>query len=418
MSEQAPTKLWSKKFSLLSLNSLIFLSGNAAAGFILGLEVYDESHSSLLFAFFTIMTFLPRIILPALLGPLLDRYPKITALRVISIIYLCFFTLLAATTHLGIYNYALYIFYAASLGALESSYSVAYQSIYPDFIAKGFFAKAYAVNSTVLTVAPIIMLPVAGAIYEGIGIKGIVALFLGITALAAAACISLCSMKHTADAPSSPALSWKDSIKKYIHELALGAEYLMEEKALLRLVVYNFVIYTTLGTMDTLLLPFFASSENLKISQYSTLMAFCTAGTLLMSLFFYRFSVPKKLRFPMLTGSYILSSAIVIILVLLPFPLMLGAYTVFAMACNSTNNLRNSSVQFYIPNSVRGRFNGAFLMFTMSGKLLGQLVAGVLGEVFKTQHILAVAGTVGCAAAFILLLPRREKLRNIINSAG
>ena len=50
MSEQAPTKLWSKKFSLLSLNSLIFLSGNAAAGFILGLEVYDESHSSLLWA--------------------------------------------------------------------------------------------------------------------------------------------------------------------------------------------------------------------------------------------------------------------------------------------------------------------------------------------------------------------------------
>ena len=418
MSEQPQTKLWSKRFSLLSLNSLIFLSCNAAAGFILGLEVYGDSQSSLLFAFFTTMTFLPRIILPALIGPLLDRYPKMTALRVISIVYLCFFTLLAATTYLGIYNYALYIFYAASLGALESAYSVAYQSIYPDFIAKGFFAKAYAVNSTVLTVAPIIMLPIAGAVYEGIGIEGIVVLFLGITLLAAAACISLCSIKYAAPARSSAQLPWKDSIKKYIHELGLGAVYLLEEKALLRLVLYNFVIYTTLGTMDTLLLPFFASSETLRISQYSTLMAFCTAGTLIMSLFFYKFSIPKNARFPVLAGSYAISAAIVIILVLLPFPYMLAAYTIFAMACNSTNNLRNSSVQFYIPDSVRGRFNGVFLMFTMSGKLLGQLIAGVLGEIFQTPHILAAAGFVGFIAVFILLLPRREKLRSIINNAG
>lgn len=414
---KARTGLWSGAFTLLSANSLFFLAGNAMAGFVLGLQVYKTSGSTLLYALFAVMTFLPRVLVPALLGPVLDCCIKIHTLQGIGVLYTTLFLVLAAAAWTGTYSYGLYLLFALILGALESAYNVTYQSVYPEFIARGFFEKAYAVNSTITTVAPVFMLPVAGIIQERIGQRGIVALFLVVTAAAATACVALGQVR-TEEKQQVRVISWSDSLRGYFRELWGGAEYLRAEKALLRIVTYNVMLYAAIGALESMLLPFFSTSGERGASRYSLLMASCTMGTLLMSLFFYRVTLPGNKRYVALVGSYALVGVILGGLLFLPFPGMALAYMVFGMACNASNNIRNASVQAYIPGAMRGHFNGAFLMLSMGGKMVGQLVAGMAGEIFPSAAILLIWGAISFGAVFLLLVPGRKDVGRIIRCTG
>lgn len=52
-------------------------------------------------------------------------------------------------------------------------------------------------------------------------------------------------------------------------------------------------------------------------------------------------------------------------------------------------NIRMSATQAYVPNELRGRFNGAFAMFTTLGGVVGQLALGALGDVFNGRTLIA-----------------------------
>lgn len=69
------TKLWTKNFTIITMGTVVSMLGNAVAGFAIGLMVLDYTESTLLYAIFMICYSLPRVILPLLAGPYLDRFP-------------------------------------------------------------------------------------------------------------------------------------------------------------------------------------------------------------------------------------------------------------------------------------------------------------------------------------------------------
>lgn len=74
-------------------------------------------------------------------------------------------------------------------------------------------------------------------------------------------------------------------------------------------------------------------------------------------------------------------------------------------------NIRMSATQAYVPNELRGRFNGAFAMFTTLGGVVGQLALGALGDVFNGRLLIAACMGLNGVAGLWLLLRNRCAVR-------
>ena len=73
--EKKPT-LWTKNFTILSLGTVVSTLGNAVSGFAICLLVLDYTGSTLLYAIFNVVYNLPKVIMPFLAGPYLERFSR------------------------------------------------------------------------------------------------------------------------------------------------------------------------------------------------------------------------------------------------------------------------------------------------------------------------------------------------------
>lgn len=103
-------------------------------------------------------------------GPFVDRHSRKNIIVNIDTIYGFLFLFFSYITYIGFFNYTFYILLSIILGTLDSFYSVAYESLYPEFISKGNFSKAYSISSLIYPIANTIMVPIAGFAYELIGV--------------------------------------------------------------------------------------------------------------------------------------------------------------------------------------------------------------------------------------------------------
>ena len=66
--------LWTRDFTIITLGTVVSMFGSAVSGFAIGLLVLDYTSSVFLYALFMVCYSLPRIVLPLLAGPYLDRF--------------------------------------------------------------------------------------------------------------------------------------------------------------------------------------------------------------------------------------------------------------------------------------------------------------------------------------------------------
>ena len=163
-------KLWTKNFSIITVGTIISMMGNAVSNFALGLVVFNNTNSTLLYSLFIILNTIPKVIVPMIAGPFVDSRSRKNIIVNIDTIYGFLFLIFAYITYIGFFNYGFYIFLGVILGSLDSFYNVAYESLYPEFISKGNFSKAYSISSLIYPIANTIMVPIAGFSYEIVGV--------------------------------------------------------------------------------------------------------------------------------------------------------------------------------------------------------------------------------------------------------
>ena len=78
-------------------------------------------------------------------------------------------------------------------------------------------------------------------------------------------------------------------------------------------------------------------------------------------------------------------------------------------------NIRISSTQSYVPDERKGRFNGAFLMLSTIGMLIGELTAGLLSEVVPLRLLLTCYMRLCVVAAVFLIGGNRKHVSLIYN---
>jgi len=177
-----------------------------------------------------------------------------------------------------------------------------------------------------------------------------------------------------------------------------------------------FVMMLSSSVCMTLALPYFKSLTGVDgVMQYTFVMGANTIGRLIGGGVHYFFRYPKEKKYLIALGVYIAISVIDGAYLFFPFWAMLIFMLCDGMLGVTSFNIRISSTQNYLPDEMRGRFNGIFQMFTILGTILGQLIAGALGDKLPIRGIVAVSMAVSFLAVFVIVIPNGKHVRKIYN---
>lgn len=409
--ETVRKKLWTRDFSILTAGTVVSMLGNAVAGFAIGLLVYDKTKSVLLYALFMTCYSLPRIVLPMFAGPYLDRFSRKRVLYTLDFasaaLYAAFFILLLK----GFFNYTAYLLISMVIGGIDSVYSVAYESFYPTLISEGNMTRAYSVESLIFPLSNAIMVPVAGICYKTIGLAPLF-LFNALTFLVAAIAETQIKTIETHIAN----VSEKFNGSRFVQDLKDGFAYLKRERGLNAVTWFFFVMMLTSSVCMTLALPYFKSLTLVDgVLQYSLVMSANTIGRLIGGSvhYFYRYPAQKKYNIALFV--YIAISIVDGAYLFFPFWAMLIFMLFEGMLGVTSYNIRISGTQNYLPNEMRGRFNGLFQMLSILGTIAGQLIAGAIGDLFDIRWVVAVCMAISGLSVFVFITPNRESVKKIYN---
>jgi len=290
--ETAKNKLWTRDFTILTLGTVVSMLGNAVAGFAIGLLVYEKTESVLLYALFMTCYSLPRIVLPMVAGPYLDRFSRKRVLYTLDFasaaLYSVFFVLLLNEY----FDYTAYLLMSMIIGGIDSVYSVAYESFYPLLISEGNMTRAYSVESLIFPLSNAIMVPVAGICYRTIGLAPLF-LFNAVTFLIAA--IAETQIKAIETHIENAVERFNGS--RFVRDLKEGFAYLKRERGLNAITWFFFVMMLTSSVCMTLALPYFKSLTLVDgVMQYTFVMSANTIGRLIGGSvhYFYRYPALKK----------------------------------------------------------------------------------------------------------------------------
>lgn len=399
--------LWTRDFSIITAGTVVSMFGNALSGFAISVLALDFSKSVFLYTLFMVAYTLPKVIMPALMGPVLDKHSRKKA------IYLLDFT--SCAIYMGLFfffkshgfNYPFFLVAAFLIGSIDSTYSVAYDSFYPSVIPEGYFRKAYSISSLIYTCSAV-MVPVSIYIYEHIGI-GVLFLFNSISFLAAA-------IMETQIKATEKHIEEKAPSEKFWLRFREGIKYLKSEKGLMLITIYSAVAMFAINGSLTITMPYFRN-EGPGIISYMIIAGCGFLGRFVGGLFQYNHHYKAERRFAVAVMAYLLMSLSDSIY--LYFSVMVMAAMAFGVGIMRavSDNLRISSTQDYVSDAVRARFNGAYLMICTFGSVVGQLSAGALADFYQIRSIVSAFMGINFLTAIICFVFNRRAVSPIYNRA-
>ena len=119
--ETVKNKLWTRDFTILTLGTVVSMLGNAVAGFAIGLLVLDKTDSVMLYALFMVCYSLPRIVLPMIAGPYLDRFSRKRVIYTLDFISAGLFAVFFLLLLKGYFNYTAFLLMSMVIGSAPTA---------------------------------------------------------------------------------------------------------------------------------------------------------------------------------------------------------------------------------------------------------------------------------------------------------
>lgn len=406
-------KLWTRNFTLITVGSVISMLGNSLSGFAMSLLVLDYTGSTFYFALYMAVYMLPRIVMPVLSGPFLDRSSRRRAIYMLDFISSGLYALFAVVLHTGWFNFGIFLVACFLIGTLDSVYQVAYESFYPLLISEGNYSKAYSVSSTLETMT-MVMLPVSAVVYRWVGIVPLF-IFDAMTFLIAAVLETQIHIDETqiqkcgAEDENSGKAALSIGIHRFREDLREGMKYLLREKGLLAVAVYFAVSTFGSGADSAITLPYFKANFKEGVYVYFLVWGMAVLGRIIGGGVHYKIKLPAKAKFHIALTVYIVTSVLDGSYLYCPIPAMMAMCFANGILGITSYNIRISATQSYVPDDKKGRFNGIFDMLCTVGMLVGELVSGALATFLPNRIVLSVCmGIVLLAAVFVIGGHRKE----------
>lgn len=400
--------LWTKNFIIITMGTIISAIGGTAMSFAMSFVVFDNSQSTLLAGIFSAVSLIPSLILPVVISPYLDRFrrkPVIVGLDCLDgILYLIFaFYLLKQP-----FSYPVYMVFSLVTGSTGTIYNLAYTSLYPNLIEKGFAQKGYTISGMIYPTAMVIMTPIAGFLYAKFGMATICFLEGGLLLLASA-------VETQIKITETCKREGKFSLKEYVNDLKEGWNYLKQEKGLCRIYAYMPITQGVSQGNSSLIIAFFQTTPGLGTALYAWFTVAEFVGRTIGGIIHYRFEIKPEKRFGFAYLVYFVYSGMDMMLLFLGYPFMLFNRAVCGFLGINSATLRESSVQNYIPDDKRAKLNAIFnTVFSLSGMIFYPFI-GMLGEMFSYRVSLLMTGSLEIIFCYLIMYRGRKEVKKIYN---
>ena len=368
-----------------------------------GWQVYDITRNPFFLGLVGLAQFLPALLLVLVTGLAADKFPRRRIMQVsLAIEVGCATVLLFFASITGHHEIWPIYLVLVTLGTARAFIGPAGASLAPNLVPAPALANAVAMNATAWQLAGIIG-PVAGGLLYGIspwvayGSAG---------ALAAIALISISQVKAPAQKPHDQETS--------IGTLLAGFRYIWREKVVLGAISLD--LFAVLMGGAVALMPVFAR-DILDTGPWGLglLRAAPGVGAIATALFLARFPVRDNAGitlfifvagFGFFTMLFGLSSSIWFSVPLLA---LIGACDMVSVS------IRETIMQLWTPDSVRGRVNAVNSVFIGASNELGEFRAGMMATVIGAQAAVALGGaaTVAVAGIWSQIFPGIRRQRSL-----
>ncbi|MCR5229770.1 MAG: MFS transporter [Solobacterium sp.] len=409
--ESVRQPLWTRDFTIITAGSAVSMFGNAMSGFAMSLLVLDMTGSTLLYAVYMILYTLPQIIMPVVSGALLDRFSRKKTIWCLDFISAFLYMSAALILHGGFFSFPVFALYVFLIGAVNSTYMVAFDSFYPLLITEGNYSRAYSLMS-VLETASAVMVPVSAWAYNQFGISPMMA--VNAVSFLIAACLEM--QIRTEEKYIAKQRSVITEGKRTFSDIREGAAYLMTRPGLKAIAFYFAFASLAGGASQVVTLPYFKSTYPNGEYIYMIVWGMAVAGRGIGGLIHYHITLPVQKKFTIAFVVYMATSLIEAFYLFLPVPVM-----AFLLLCTgfmgiTSYTIRTSSTQSYVPDEMKGRFNGACNMLNTAGALAGEMTAGILADIISGRIVLMAFMLINALAAVILIGKNKKDIAPIYNT--
>lgn len=394
--------VWSKDFTLITVGTIISAIGGQTISLPMSLMVFDETGSTLMSAFLFIAGMIPSVILPILIAPFIDRYPKKKIIVGLDYLMGVLYLIIAYVVHITGFKYFLYLGFSLTMGIIGTIYQLAYQAWFPDLIPIGFEQQGYAVSSSIYPTIMIVMSPVAAYLYKTYTISTLFVIIGVLTVIAATFEVFITDTHNSQNDKGF-------DFQQYKADLIGGFSYLKEEKGIRNIYTYMSITNGTANGLYLMIQAYFQTVSFLTVTMLAFLRSAETIGRILGGLVQYKLDVPPEKRYGITKFVYIFYEVMDIILLFIPYPLMMANRFLCGFLGMTSATLRETSVQSYLPSHMRAKVNAVFNVFMALSIILFQIVAGFLGDrIGYRKVVVLLAGFSLISIFFFIVIPSDE----------
>lgn len=368
----------------------------------LGWQVYDLTRNPLDLGFVGLSQFLPALLLVLVTGAVADRFSRrkimaicLVAMATISASFLTF------TANGGT---SVWIIFAllASFGTARAFFGPATQALLPNIVPTTLLSKAIALNSSAWQLATIVG-PVAGGLLYGISPLAAYGTACGLLLIAASMVMLIPKpdQKTEAEAPG-----WETVLA--------GFKYIWKEKVVLGAISLD--LFAVLLGGATALLPVYAR-DILEVGPIGLgmLRAAPGVGAIAVALWLATHSIRDHAGLWLFVYVALFGALTVVFGASTITILSIVALAGLGAADMVSVYIRETLIQLWTPDRVRGRVNAVNMVFIGASNELGEFRAGVMAAFIgaKATVIAGGAGTVLVAALWAKMFPDLRKARHL-----
>lgn len=399
--------LWNKNFTLMFIGNIISALGGVGLNVAMGVIIFDQTGSIVLSNLFVSITMIPSLLLPLLVGSVVDKSNPLKLLLRNEVVLLVIFSIIYLFTKSFGFNYSVYLLLFFITSSLSVVSDISGQSVTAQLMPAELMAKGYAIMSTIYPMASVIVTPIALMLYKTYGIALILIIYI-VLCLVDVVLESRIDFDFKFDTKSS------NDFKEVISDMKEGIKYINDYTPI-RTVFIFFTFVIIAGGANTLIYPYFATSSHLSLENYALLMTVNSMGYMFGGFFHYFVEIPKSLRYVAALTIYFMFVIFESIFLFMPLVIMLIMKFILGLSGMNSANIRNSAVQASVKNEYRGKVNGVFGMLMGFASIAGSLLFGVLGELVYIPFAIIIGQMMYLAVIIIFILPRKYKIKELYN---
>jgi MFS family permease len=370
-----------------------------------GWEVYDLTRDPFHLGLIGLVQFLPAALLVLVTGAVADRFRRRNIMVVCVAVEIGAAAALLAISIIG--PTALWPIYAAlvALGVARAFYGPAASALVPRLVPREALANAITWASSAWQVATIVG-PVLGGLLYGLGAPVAYGTALGMLIAAGVSIFLLRVEGHVAPAPAVAERRWDT--------LAAGFRYVWREPVVLGAISLD--LFAVLLGGATALLPAVAR-DVLEVGPWGLgmLRAAPGVGALLMAAYLSVRPISDHAGRVMFIGVAIFGLSTVVFGLSTTAWLSIAALFVMGASDMVSVTVRETLMQLWTPDAVRGRVNAVNSVFVGASNELGEFRAGMMATLIGVMPAIAFGGigTIAVAALWSRWFPQLREARKL-----